>query len=263
MAQNSFKKILVIGDNHEEIIKKYSLDTKVEKYVYARLDDAPKSRQTALSNLEKIINSNNLMLTDLQRTIYNNQYMDIKEMSDFDYYLYSTKGCTYDEENGDALSDVNPNAHYKYEKCYQKSLLKYGEDGEGTFSSPFILKDGTKSYSAKKGDIDWSKNHMYNTQIYEAAWDIVVNGKKPENEQEEIIEKNMSRKTEYFKSFKNKKDYVEYSCSFWCYGVATEKEYKEMTDAIEDKYWIANFFEKYIAPLSDDTLLTIYEAHSI
>ena len=31
MAQSGFKKILVIGDNHEEIIKKYSADTKVEK----------------------------------------------------------------------------------------------------------------------------------------------------------------------------------------------------------------------------------------
>lgn len=263
MAQSGFKKILVIGNNHEEIIKKYSADTKVEKYVYMKRDDAEKNQRKYLKYLETLLNNKEIKLPEYQREVYQDLYMDIKEMDDFEYYLYATKGCTYDEDNGDALTDKNPNAHYQYEKCYQKSLLKYGEEGEGTFSNPFHLLDGSLSYSAKKEDIDWSVEHMYHTDIYEAAWDIVVNGREPQNKQEEIIKNNMSRKLNYFMNFKNKDEYVKHSCSFWCYGVATDKEYIEMDGTTEDKQWVANFYDRFIVPLPDDTLLTIYEAKSL
>lgn len=258
-----FKTVLVIGNNHEDIIKKYSQDTKVEEYVVAKYDDKDKLRKNILHELEKIMSCKNKNTDEQYLKIINSKYLEIKEMSDFEYFMEATKGCHYDEETGDALSCINPNAHYKYEKCYQKLLLKYGDDGEGTFSNPFYLKDGTKSYSAPKGEIDWKRMHLYNTSLYEAAWDIVVNKKNPQTDEEKIIQKNMSNKTKYFSNFRDKDEYVKYSCSFWCYGVATDSFYKELDDNTKSQDWINSFYENYIVPLSDDTILTIYEAKSI
>lgn len=259
MQKNDFKTILVIGDNPDEIIKKYSLDTKVDEYVFAKFSDKETLRKKTLLILKNLAESANN--SDIQKQYYNNSYMDVKEMSDYDYFLQYTKGCRYDEKTGDAITDKNPNAHYKYEKCYQSSLEKYGE--EGTFSNPFILNDGTKSYKAKVKDIDWKMMHMHNTKIYESAWEIVVEGRKPVSEQEYIIFKNMSRKTKYFSNFKSKKDYVIYSCAFWCYGLATENEYKELGENGNDMEWIFNFYDKFISPLDPNTLLTIYEAKEL
>ena len=65
MAKITYRTILVIGDNHEEIVKKYSADTKVKKYVKLKFADAekerkkhiklhPNSRKTLESILDKI-----------------------------------------------------------------------------------------------------------------------------------------------------------------------------------------------------------------
>ena len=256
-----FKTILVIGDNHEEIIKKYSLDTKVEPYVYAKLDDSKKMKTEALAKLENILDSDNI--SDIERILYQTKYDDIREMDDFEYYMYITKGCHYDEENGNALSETNPNAHYQYEKCYEKSLEKYGDDGEGPFSNPFKLIHGGKSYSARKSVIDWNLMHMNNISTYESAWEIVVEGREPETENEKTIYAHMSNKKDYFLKFHSKEEYVTFNCAFWCYGVATEEKYEELGQTGTDIDWVTNFYNRFIAELPDDTLLTIYEAKSI
>ena len=80
MAQSGFKKILVIGDNHEEIIKKYSADTKVEKYIYMKRDDAEKNQHKYLKYLETLLNNKEIKLPEYQREVYQDLYMDIKEM---------------------------------------------------------------------------------------------------------------------------------------------------------------------------------------
>ena len=41
------------------------------------------------------------------------------------------------------------------------------------------------------------------------------------------------------------------------------KEYIEMDGTTEDKQWVANFYNRFIVPLPDDTLLTIYEAKGL
>ena len=82
MAQSGFKKILVIGDNHEEIIKKYSADTKVEKYIYMKRDDAEKNQRKYLKYLETLLNNKEIKLPEYQREVYQDLYMDIKEMDE-------------------------------------------------------------------------------------------------------------------------------------------------------------------------------------
>lgn len=263
MPKSVFRTVLVIGENHEELIKKYSADSKVEMHVKCRLDDAEKLHNRFLKLIESILDSKELTISESQRENYKKLYLTIKEMSDFEYYQYYTRGCRYNEENGDALTDENPNAHYRAEKCYEDRLRNTGE--EGPFSNPFWLNDATKSYSARLKDICWERIHLYDKEmeIYDRAWEIVVNGDEPKNEKEERIKVNMTGKLGYFLSFKDKDEYIKHSCSFWCYGVVDENGYDEITYQVSDKQWVSEFYDKYIKPLKGNPLLTIYEVRSL
>ena len=263
MAKTVFRTVLVIGDNHEELIRKYSADTKVERYVKCTLDDAEKLHKSFLKLIETMLNCKELKLTESQIENYKKLYLNIKEMSDFEYYQYYTRGCFYDEETGDALTDENPEAHYKYEKCYEESLRTKNE--EGPFSNPFWLNDATRSYSARYNDICWERMHMFEgeCELYRRAWELTVNDDEPKNEQEVKIKTNMMGRLGYFLNFGSKEEYVTHSCSFWCYGVINEDGYNEVTYNVSDKEWVANFFDRYIKPIKGNPLLTIYEVRSL
>lgn len=263
MARSVFRTVLVIGDNPDELIKKYSADTKVEKYVKYHLDDAGKLRQSYLKLIETVMDSKSLNLSENQRENYKKLYLNVKEMDDFEYYQYITRGCLYNEENGDAYSEDNPDAHYRAERCYEDRLKSYNE--EGPFSNPFWLNDATKSYSARFNDICWERIHLFSPEVelYSRAWEIVVDGDEPKNEKEERIKENMNGKLGYFLNFKNKDEYVKHSCSFWCYGVINENGYNEVTYQISDKQWVSEFYDTYIKAIKGNPLLTIYEVRSL
>lgn len=250
-----FRTLLVIGDNHKEIAAKYSLDTKVEPYIRYKFDDAESLHIKYLKVLESMIKNaqeTNQKLADK----YKDMYDEYREMDDFEYYQQLTFGCKYDE-NGDAWSTENPLAEYQYEKCYDKRI-RQDQRNEASFSVPFILKDGTKAYSALMGEIDWDKNHMYNTEIYQSAWDICVNNKTPVTEEEKLIKQNFARRNDYFSNFKSADEYIKHNCSFWCYGIATEEKYicADKDNAID---WTTNFYNKFIKCLPDNERLSIYE----
>lgn len=262
MARQTYRIVLVIGDDHKEIIKKYSADTTVDKHLFMKFDDAALNKENRLKMIEGIMTSSSIPLSEAQKDIYKNLYLDLKEMDDFEYYRTVTDGCFYDEETGDAYTTKNTNAYYQYERCPQSRLIKLGE--ESTFANPFILLNGEKSYSAKVGDIDWSKMHMTNAAPYEAAWEMVVENRKPKNSTEKRIYDVMKNKIDYFTvNFKDKDEYVKHSCSFWCYGVATKDWYKEIDYTISDKDWVANFYDRFIKTLDENELLTIYEVKAI
>lgn len=263
MARSVFRTVLVIGDNHEEIIKKYSLDTSVEPYVRYKRDDASKLQKQHLKFLESILTNPNFTMTERQKEMYKNLYLDYKDMDEFEYYLQITDGCKYDETNGDALSTINPYAHYRSEKCYQERFNASNGTDEAPFSNPFKLKDGSKAYVAYFNDIDWDKNHMYGTDIYKRAWELCVEDDMPKTEQEEQIKNNMSNRLDYFMNFNDCDEYIRHSCSFWTYGVATEDKYEEVTFKISDKEWVANFYKKYIKNIKGNPLLAIYEVRSL
>lgn len=263
MARSVFRTVLVIGDNHEEIIKKYSLDTIVEPYVRYKRNDAAKLQKQHLKFLESILTNPNFTMTERQKEMYKNLYLDFKEMDEFDYYLHITEGCKYDETTGDALSTENSNAHYRGEKCYQKRLIETNGQEEAPFSNPFKMKDGSKSYVAKYNDIDWNLNHMYGTEIYKRAWEMCVDDDEPKTEQEEQIKDNMSNRLDYFMNFNDVDEYVRHSCSFWCYGIATEDKYEEVTFKVSDKEWVAQFYDKYIKTIKGNPTLAIYEVRSL
>lgn len=250
-----FRTMLVIGENHPEIAKKYSLDTKVDEYIRYHFDDAAKLHIQNLKVLEDLMKKTQDTNQSLFKK-YKEMYDEYLEMDDFEFYQQLTYGCRYDE-NGDAWSTENPWAHYQYEKCYD-ARIQQDQRNEAMFSNPLILKNGRKAYSALMKDIDWPKNHMANTEIYQAAWDICVNGREPETEEEKLIKQNFARRTDYFANFKSVDEYIAHNCSFWTYGVATNEEYvcADADNAIE---WTTNFYDRFIKCLGPNERLSIYE----
>lgn len=255
MDSGGYRTLLVIGENHLEIAQKYSLDTKVEPYIRYRFDDAEKLHIKYLKVLENMIKNTQNVNHKLAEK-YKEMYDLYREMDDFEYYEELTTGCKYDED-GNAWSTENPWAHYQYERCYDKRIQQ-DQRNEANFSNPLILKNGRKAYSALMGEIDWPKNHMYNTEIYQSAWDICVNGKEPVTKEEKLIKQNFGRRQDYFKNFKDADEYIKHSCSFWTYGVATANEYVcgDSEKAID---WTTKFFDRFIKDLPKDERLSIYE----
>lgn len=255
--------VLVIGDKQEEKIKRYALETEVEPYVKYRKENASAYRTSRARFLKSVLESDDIKLNENQRELYKDAYLDTMEMSDEEYYdEVLTADCDVDEDTGDAYSTENPNARYMSARCYDERLKKEGE--EATFSTPFKLKNGFKAYIAKKGDIDWGKMHMGNTQVYEAAWELCVEGREPVNDMEDTIKTNMQNRVSYFANFASKEEYVRHSCSFWCYSVITENgDYYELDYNIRDKEWVADFYERFVKNLPDDTTLSIYEVRNL
>ena len=268
MSKIIFRTVMVVGDNPDELIKKYDLDTKVEPYVKLKRSDAEKARKTHLKFIEDILNSNKIILTDRQRDVYKNIYLDIQEMDETEYFEHTTMGCTYDDETGDALTTVNPNAFYQHAVNPQKRLDATNEESD--FINPFILlpEEGEKegeviSYTAKKCEIDWKRMHMWNTELYKRAWELCVDDDEPQNEQENVIKKNMKERMDYFANFSDKEAYVSHSCSFWCYGYLDENGYKELDYTISDKEWVRTYYERFVEPISEDTTLSLYFVRAI
>ena len=256
-----FRTVLVIGDNPDDIIKKYSLDTKVEPYVCFKKSKASERKNNKIQLLKGCLELVDLSLSNEQKALIDEELISLQEMSDLEFFLSSTEGCTYDKETGDAYTTVNPYGFYRNERTPQKVFEKTG-DLSG-FCNPFQLYDDYISYSAINNEIDWSLNHKHNANLYKRTWEIVVEGDKPKNKDEETIKKNMINRKKYFENFSNKEEYVDYSTSFWTYGVATEKTYNEVGMHLDEKEWITKFYETYIKDLPSDTLLTLYEVQGI
>lgn len=268
MSKITFRTVMVVGENPNELIKKYDLDTKVPPYIKLKRSDAEKARQMHLKFIKEILTSNKIVLTDRQREVYKNIYLDIQEMDDGEYFEQSTMGCTYDDETGDALTTVNPNAFYQHAINPQKRLDATNEESD--FINPFILlpEEGEEegeviSYTAKKCEIDWKRMHLWNTELYERAWDLCVNDDEPQNEQEILIKKNMKERIDYFDNFADKEAYVSHSCSFWCYGYLDENGYKELDYTISDKEWVKTYYERFVQPITDNTIISLYFVRAI
>ncbi len=263
---------MVVGNNPDELVKKYDLDTKVKPYVKMKRSEAAKRQAIHLKFIENLLTTNQIVLSDRQREIYKDLYLDIQDMDEAMYFEAFTEGCTYDEKTGDALSTENPNAKYQHACNPQKRLDASGEEHD--MINPFILlpeEDNTEkendedeiSYQARKCEIDWDRMHLYNTALYYRVWALCVDDEEPISPQEETIKERMKERQDYFANFKNDDEYVNHSCSFWCYGYLDENGYKELDYTISDKEWVATFYEKFVEPLKDDDYISLYLVRAI
>jgi len=246
MVEYSFFETIVAGNNPEELMKPYDSKTLVDNYIVYKYEDAKKIKENALKFYEELFSKINNNISDTDKEYYKEEYEDLKNMSDEDAYYFLTYEYEYDEK-GNAISNKNPNGKYSF---YQKGKL---------FSVPFITLDGKEVFQARKGEIDWDKMHLNGTEVYDIAWELVMNGRKPRTDYEKQIYENMKERTAYFSSFGNKDNYVLHSTAFWAYAFVDNNGWYELENNVNQFKWVSEFYDKFIEPLSDDTLLTIYE----
>ena len=101
--------------------------------------------------------------------------------------------------------------------------------------------------------------HLHGGEIYSRAWEMVMEDSKPENDYEKQIYKNMKARTAYFEKFGTKENYIIVNTAFWGYAFVSKNGWAELEDEMDQFVWVRNFYPLFIEPLSDDTLLTIYE----
>lgn len=245
MENSRFFSVMVVGDNHRELMEKYSLDLEVESYVRYEYLKADKYLENSIRALASVLeNADKIGIDSDTKESLERRIKILKKMTPFEYYRELTNGMYYDE-NGNALSTENPEGHWK--------TARIGRN----FSLPLKLKNGEESYSARMEDIDWGVMNE-SSELYSAAWQMVVDGREPTNETEEKIYESMKDKMAYFSNFKNEEDYVTYSTSYWNYAVVDKDGWVDMADK-DEKEWIKTFYDKFISTIDPNELITIYE----
>lgn len=235
---------IVAGENPDNLMSKYDNSLKVSPYIAYKKKDCGKIRETQIKLIQKL--SENENISDKERECFKNTLEVINEMTDEEFFETLTYDYSYDEE-GNAVSDKNPNGKWDF---YTIGKM---------FSYPFILKDGTTSFSAIKKDIDWDKIHKYNSHIYERVWEMLIEGDSPKNEDDMKFFENMQPYVRYLNSFKTKENYVLTQTSFWGYAFLDEKGWTELGYNESQFDWVKNFYDKFIINLPDNTKLTIVE----
>ena len=250
MASSRHFTLIVLGDR--ENLKKYDKKNRTgEKSIVFRFDEAEKYYEDAKKSYSNILSylKKQEQTEDVKHNIelISGKMDELNEGDYMDYYAMLTSTYEIDEE-GNAVSDGNPNGKY--------DCVMGGED----MCMPMRDKDGNEVYSGKKSEIDWEKTNGWNRYTYEVVWDMVMEGKEPENDEERNLYENMKERTGYFKSYGDRETYVAANTAFWGLAVVTpDGEWHEIPDTEHQNTWITKFYERFIENLPDDTKITVME----
>lgn len=245
MIERDFFEVVVAGDNPNNLMKEYDKKIKVEPYIVYKIKDADYLKAKTIDMYNGLLFSGNFSKEEQDEIRESRNEVLNSEPEDF-FFEILTVDYEHDDD-GNAISTQNPKGKYAF---YQDGKL---------FSVPFITKDGREVFQAKKGEINWKLMHLNNREVYEMAWDMVMNGKKPKTENDKIIYENMKNRTAYFNAFETKENYVMQSTAFWAYAFVDENGWMELEEDKSQFDWVSNFYEKFIKPLDDNTTLTIFE----
>lgn len=238
--------VIVAGDDPDIQMMNYDSQKEVEPYVVYKYCDAPKIKDSYLRMYDGLIN--NPDLSEDEKKELQEEYNEIKDESPVEVFYEVTEGYDYDNATGDAISTKNPNGRWR-----SYNLGKF-------FSVPFLTNDGKEIYQAKKGDVKWESMHLNGREIYQRAWEMVIDGSTPQNDTEKLIYENMKNRTTYFLKFGTKENYVASSTAFWGYAFLSKKTgWVQLEDNENQFEWVTSYYDRFIKPLSKNTLLTIYE----
>ena len=238
--------LMVVGDAPDEIIKKYDASATVEPYIKYYYKDISKYRKKSIKIAQDLVdNSDKLELTPFMKEYFEDKVKSLRKLTDFEYYTTISVGCSFDKD-GNAVTNENPNG--KWETC------RIGRN----LCIPLKLKNGTEVLQAKAGDVDWTKMHMVNIDVYTAAWQLFHKEREPQTVQEKQIYENIKNQKRYFEGFDCEEDYVNYCCSYWCYAYADENGWQDADDH-KNYEWITTFYDKFVKDLKPDTMITLYE----
>jgi hypothetical protein len=237
---------MVVGENPTTIMEKYCIDKKVEPYVKYKFLQAEKYKNAAIKVSQKLLDDASLtMINPQMKQAIEDNLKRLKLLSTFEYYQQLTEGMYYDE-NGNALSDKNPNGKWK--------TAHIGRN----FSLPLITNDGKEVYSARVKDVAWDKMHLVNQDTYRTAWELVMEGREPATPEEKKIKESMGDKQAYFSKFHNKDHYVRYSTAYWNFAYVDGDNWFDMSE-IDESAWVEHFYDRFVTKLKPDDLVSIYE----
>lgn len=238
--------VLVIGDEPDEQIAKFDSMTDVSKpYILYNYSDMNKLRSNKLKIYEELLKRFN---NGREKESINKRIDELKELTDQEYYQQLGELNSFDEYNN-IVSTENPDG--KWLTC---------EKGGRIFSKYMLDYNGNGLVSAKKEEFDWPLFHMNQQRVdlYSRTWDLCIDNANPETDKDSTILKNMSPYKSTLKTFKDKEDYVKISCSFWTYAIVVNGVWCDMYGK-DNNTWICDFYDKFIKPLPNDKLITIYE----
>lgn len=233
--------VVVAGENPEKLISTYDSNIKVEKYVVYEFAKADEYKRKKIDAYKTLLDAD---ISDSDKQFVKNCIDEWEGMSPTDFFLDISAGYDIDSETGDAVSTENPNGKYITINIPPKYI------------KGFSLKNGTSAFSALKEDIDWEPD----ITPHKVAWETVVEHKAPVTDEEKKIFENMKDKNWYFSLFKDKEDFIKSVTSFWATAFLSEDTgWVELESHIPQFKWTKEFYDRFIAPLSEKTLLTMYE----
>lgn len=240
---------IVASDNPDSLINEYSKNKQIEPTIVYKFSDINKLRKAYIKEYENLLQesiTNNYDYSDAIKNIID----DLKEISDEEFYeeLLNKDENYYLDDDGNILTDKN--IHGKFSYCNVGKAL----------SVPFLTKDGREVFQCKKSDIDWDVIHLSGGEVYGKVWDMVMNNVRPSNDEEQVLFDNMHDKTNYFKKFETRENYIISNTAFWGYAfISDDIPWTEINDNDNQFEWMRNFYDKFIKNLNDNILLTIYE----
>ena len=251
MAYDAYNHFITIvaGDDPEKLMGEYDKNLQVEPYVVYAKKDAEKLRNQYLNYYKALVREltgKNGLEEDAEDA---KKMLDLIEHQTVEKFFDALASPYYrDKKTGDAISTDNPDG-------------KWSSFAMGQFLSvPFINLDGDEKFQEIKDNIDWPLIHLNNQDVYERAWEMVMDGSEPRNEDERNIYENMKNRTFYFSKFGEKENYVASSTAFWGYAFLSEETgWLELEDDMDQFVWMTNYYDHFIKPLPGNTLLTIYE----
>ena len=241
--------LIVSGDEPDEAIAQYSLNVEVAPYIVYNRSEAKKLREIRIASLKEMMKNPTSYGVDME--YLKDEMADAMDGDDNEFFDYYT--CTYEhDEEGNAISRQNPVGKF------------LAATRGGSFAQPFLLKDGSTSYSAKKCDIDWKEIHMNKefVNLYERTWEMCVEGLKPVSDIDKQVYNNMKDRQDYFENFKDKEEYVTSCSSFWAFAFLNGDidVWLDADDCPVSQFeWMSTYYDRFIKPLPDDTLLTVFE----
>lgn len=239
--------ILVVGENPDNLLSKYNKNLHYEPYIKFAKNNASQLKKEKIQILERIQqNSSNLHLSPIQLDLLNVSLSELKKMSDEDYFMSFTADYKHDNE-GNAISTDNPNGKW--------SSYTVGKD----FSYPFKLKNGNLVFQCHVNDVNWSTMHLANTDIYDKAWDIIHQKITPTSKLEQTIFSNFDVLKEQISHFSSKEEYIKYNCSYYTYAYLDSNGWVDIEDCSNQYNWITTFYERFILPLQNNEIISIYE----
>lgn len=236
---------IVVGNNPDELLKKYDLTKKVEPYVVYYFDRVQEYYDRHIRAYTNLVNDKNI--PEIYREDYRLELERVKSLTPLDLYVELTEDFEIDENTGNAMCTINPEGKYH--------ICRIGKE----MSLPLITLNGDAVFQAKKKDVDWSIVHLGNTEVYSTIWDMVMNGLAPSSEQEKTWYENMKNRTDYFNEMGTKERYIKHNTAFWGYAFVDENGWVEMDDTIDPCDWVGDFYDRFIANLDENSLISVYE----